>query len=153
MAHHLRRRHHLATDQVVGEIKEPADEGAIAGDSLRQPCLSIGRTSGPLHHKAALGADRHDDCVLDHLGLDEAEYLCTEILAPVRPSETTARYWAEPEVYAFDPRRVHPDLIARSGRGQVGYGPRVKLDREVGFRPPGGVPLEVVGAQRRLDDS
>src|SRR4030095_11195407 len=133
---HLRRRTNLATDQVVGEIKEPPNEGPIARDSLREPGLAVGGIGWEFHPEPALGADRYDDRVLHHLGLDQAEYLGTEVLAAVRPSQTTPRDRAEPEVYAFHARRIHPDLIARSGCGQVGYGSRVELDREVRFRPP-----------------
>lgn len=53
---------------------------------------------------------------------------------------------------ALDLRGVHPDLVRRAGRRQVGDGLRVQLHGQVAVRPALAVLLVVVGAQRRLDD-
>jgi hypothetical protein len=54
--------------------------------------------------KAALGADRHDHCVLDLLRFHQAEDLGAEILRPVRPAQATARNLAKAQVNTFDAR-------------------------------------------------
>jgi hypothetical protein len=70
-----------------------------------------------LRHEAALGADRHDDRVLDLLRLDQAEHLGAEILRPVRPAQAAARDLAEAQMHALDPRRIDEDLVERRGAG------------------------------------
>jgi hypothetical protein len=47
-----------------------------------------------LQHEAALGADRHDDGVLDLLGLDQAQHLGAEVFAAVRPAQAAPRHLA-----------------------------------------------------------
>ena len=66
-----------------------------------------------LDDEAALGADRHDDGVLDHLRLDQPEHLGAEVLAAVRPAQPAAGDGAEAQVHALDPRAVDPDLELR----------------------------------------
>jgi hypothetical protein len=65
--------------------------------------------------EAALRADRHDDRVLDHLRLHQAQHLGAEILAPVRPAQAAARHAAAAQVDAFHARRI--DEISNIGRG------------------------------------
>ncbi len=149
----VRGVHDLTADQIVGDVQQTRDERLVAGDALRQPRVAVHRrVRQPLADEPALGADRHDDGVLHHLRLDQAEHLRTEVLAPVRPAQTTARHLAEAQVDALDARRVHPDLVRRARRRQVRDGLRVELHRQVGVRLPVAVPLVVVRAQRRLDD-
>ena len=108
------------------------DEGLVAGDALGQPRVPVhGRVGQLLGDEAALGADRHDDGVLHHLRLDQAEDLGTEVLTPVGPAQTAARDLAEAQVHALDARRVHPDLVRRARRRQVGDGLRVELHGDV----------------------
>src|SRR5690606_30514457 len=77
----------LAFDQVVGDVEHAADEAAVAGDALGLDGIAVAAGRRPLDHEAALGADRHDDGVLDHLRLDQAQHLGAEVLAPVRPAQ------------------------------------------------------------------
>ncbi len=104
-----------------------------------------------LAEEPALGADRHDHGVLDHLRLDQAEHLGAEVVATVGPAQPTARDRAEAQVHALDPRRVDEDLEARPRRRQVGDRRRLHLEAHVGVQRAVGPGLEVVGAQGRLD--
>ena len=142
---------------VVGDVEQAGDEQPVAGDALVALGVAVGggvtrRGGRVLQDEAALGADRHDDGVLDGLRLDQTEDLGAEVLAPVRPSQPAARDVAEPQVHALDPRRVHEDLVFRSRQGQFVDQPGIELDRQhvllARRTRPGD---EVVGAQRRLD--
>ena len=73
----------------------------------------------PLRHEAALGADRHDDGVLDVLRLDEAKDFRAEILRPVGPADAAARHLAEAQMHALDPGRVDKNLIKRPRQRQA----------------------------------
>lgn len=153
VAHHVLRRHDLARDQVVGDVEQRRDEGAVAGDALGEPGVTVhGGVRELLGDEAALGADRHDHGVLDHLRLDQAEDLRTEVLTPVGPAQAAARDLAEAQVHALDPRRVHPDLVRRAGRRQVGDGLRVELHRHVVVPLEALRLLEEVGAKGGLDE-
>ena len=152
----LRRRHDLLDaadgDQVVGDVEQAADEGAVAGDALGQHRLAVGGVGRrPLHDEAALGAHRDDDGVLHHLRLDQAEHLGAEVLPAVGPAQPTAGDRAEPQVHAFDPRAVDPDLEPRPRGRQVGHLVRVELERDVRLRPPVRPHLVVAGAQGGQD--
>ena len=50
-----------------------------------RPSLTPGRILA-LKHEPALRADRHDEHVLDHLGIHEAEDFGSEVLGPVGPA-------------------------------------------------------------------
>ena len=71
-----------------------------------------------LRHEAALGADRHDDGVLDLLRLHQAQHLGAEILRPVGPADAAARHLAEAQMHALDARRIDEDLVERRGSGR-----------------------------------
>ncbi len=147
------RRHDLAGDHVVGDVEQRRDEGLVARDPLRQPRVAVhGRVRQLLGDEAALGADRHDDGVLHHLRLDQAEDLRPEVLTPVGPAQAASRDLAEAQVHALDTRRVDPDLVRRPWRGQIGDGLRVELHGDVVVVPAARRLLEEVRAQRRLDD-
>ncbi|MEY9488253.1 hypothetical protein RKD26_004047 [Streptomyces calvus] len=149
----VRRGHDLAGHHVVGDVEQRRDERPVGGDALRHPRVAVhGRVGQLLGDEAALGADRHDDGVLHHLRLDQAEDLGAEVLAAVRPAQATARDLAEPQVHALDARRVHPDLERRARRREVGDGLRVELHGDVVVRRAVARLLEEVRAQRRLDD-
>ncbi len=150
---HVLRRHDLAGHHVVRDVEQRRDERLVAGDALGQPCVPVhARVRQLLGDEAALGADRHDDGVLHHLRLDQAEDLRTEVLTPVRPAQTTARDLAEAQVHTLDARRVHPDLVRRARRGQVRDGLRVELHGHVRVRTAVERLLEEVRPQGRLDD-
>ena len=73
-----------------------------------------------LADETALGADRHDECVLDVLGLHQAQNLRPEILAPVGPADAAASNIAHAQMHGFDPWAVDEDLELRPGQRQVG---------------------------------
>ena len=117
VAHDVARRHDRAVDDVVGEVEQAADERPVAGDDLVAQGLAAAVRRRPLDHEAALGADGHDQRVLDHLGLHQAEDLGAEVLAAVRPAQAAAGDLAAAQVHALRARRVDEDLEARARRG------------------------------------
>ena len=72
-----------------------------------------------LGEEAALGADWHDDGVLDLLGLHKTEHFGAEVVATVRPAKAAPRDGAETQVHAFDVRGPYKDLAIGLGRRQV----------------------------------
>ena len=132
-ADHPVRRHDQAGVPVVGQVEQPGDEHPVAGDAFGKLLFAVGlRIAGgrrrALDDEAALGPDRDDDGVLDLLRLDQAEDLGAEVLRPVRPAQAAAGDVPEPQVYAFQPRRVHPDLMGRNGFRHARDLVRVELD-------------------------
>ena len=122
----------LPGNDVVGDVEQPGDERLVRRDALGQPGVPVDRRVGQLLGvEAALRADRHDHRVLHHLRLHQTEHLGAEVLAPVRPAQTAARDRAEAQVHAFDPRRVHEDLVRRPRLRQVRDRLRLELDRDV----------------------
>ena len=117
-AHDLRRRHRLAGHQVVGDVQQAAQVVLVAGHAFLHERLAVGGRRRLLQHEAALGPDRHDDGVLDHLRLDEAKHLGAVILRPIGPAQPAARDLAAAQVNAFEARRVDEDLEHRLGLGQ-----------------------------------
>jgi hypothetical protein len=103
VSYDLRGRYDVAADEIVGDVKETGDECPIAGDTLGQPRVAVRRIWQLLADKAPLGADRHDDRVLHHLRLDQAEDLGAKVLPPVGPAQATARDRAEAQMHALDP--------------------------------------------------
>ena len=145
VAHDAVRRHDPAVDQVVGHVEQPPHERAVAGRDLgvqRVPARGWG-----LHDEPALGADRHDDGVLDGLGLRQPEYLGAEVLRAVRPAQPAAGDRTAPQVHALDARGVDEDLEHGPRQGQVRDAARIELQREPGD-PSATGRLEVVGPQR-----
>jgi len=70
---------------------EDGDRFSVPSAS-RHPRLEGG---GSRLARSRLGADRHDDGILDLLRLDQAEDLGAEILRPVGPAQAAARHLAE----------------------------------------------------------
>ena len=129
MAHDALGRHRLALDEVVGDVEQARDEGLVAGDALGQPRVAVdGGVGEVLGEEPALGADRHDHGVLDHLRLDQAEDLGAEVVAPVAPAQAAAGDRAEAQVHALDARGVDEDLVLRPRLGQVGDRRRLELE-------------------------
>ena len=112
-ANDSRRRRDTATQQVVGDIQQAANERSIAGDAFGLPGLAVGRTGRALDDKAALRPNRHDHRVFDHLRLHQAEHFCAKILPPVRPANAAAGDLAAAQVDAFDARAVDEDFDHR----------------------------------------
>ena len=144
--HHVRRRHGLAVDQIVRDIEQAAQEGLVALDAFFQQRLALARGRRLLHHEAALRADRHDDRVLHHLRLHQAQHLGAEVLAPVRPAQPAARHRPAAQVHALDARRVDEDLEHRPRLGQFGQLAGVELERDVGLGCAVASALERVAA-------
>ena len=118
MAHRVGRRHDGLAVEIVGELEQGAHEDAVALGALGEPGLPVRRRRQLLGHEAALGADRHDDGVLDLLRLDEAEHLGAEVLRPVGPAQAAARDLAEAQMDALDARRIDEDLVERARQRQ-----------------------------------
>ena len=150
VAHHVLGRHRRAGHPVVGDVEQAGDEHPVGRLALLQPRLAVDRGVGQLLGvEPALGAGRHDDGVLHHLRLDQAEDLGAEVLAPVAPAQPAAGDRAEAQVHALDPRAVDPDLELRARGRQVGHGLGVELERDVRLRLAVGGRLVEVRAQAR----
>ena len=150
MADDLGRRHHRALGvEVVGDVQKAAHQRLVALDALGQRRLAPGgRRRRALDHEAALGADRHDDGVLDHLRLHQPEDLRAEILAAVGPADAAARHLAAAQMDALHPRAVDEHLDHRAWQRQVVDVAAVDLEGDVGLGPPVRAVLVGVGAQR-----
>ncbi len=138
-------------DQVVRQVEQSADEGAVAGNNLGLLSLSISAGRHRLDDEPALRADRHDDSVLDGLCLRQPEDLSAEVLASIRIPDAAARYRPEAQMHALGSRRVHPDLKPRAGFREVGNRMRVELQGQIRLRRRVGRALPVVRAQGGLD--
>ena len=125
----------LPLDQVVGDVEQAAEVVLVAGDPLLHVRLAVRSGGCALQHEPALRADRHDDDVLHHLRLDEAEHLGAEILRPVGPAQAAARDLAAAQVHALEAHRVHEDLEHRLRVGQPRHLRRVELERDEGPPP------------------
>ena len=98
-----------AVHDVVGDIEQTANEGAVA--------LS-GIDSGRTQDEGTLGARRHDRSVLDGLRLHQAQHLGAEVLGAVGPAEPTTGDGATAQMHALDGVGVHEDLaIGDNGSG------------------------------------
>ena len=105
-----------------------------------------------LRIEAALGADRHDDGVLDLLRLHEAQHFGAIVLGAIRPAQTAARHLAEAQVHALDFDAVDEDFAERPRLRQAVDEFRIELEGKHRLRRAVGIALEIVGAQRRIDD-
>ena len=150
---HLRRRHDLAADEVVGDVEQAAEVVLVAGDALLH-AAPRGRDAAGARFSTnpPFEPDRHDDDVLHHLRLDQAEHLGAEVLRPVGPAQAAARDLAAAQVHALEARRVDEDLEHRLRVGQPGHLRRVELEREERPPPAFRVAAPVVGASRGVDE-
>ena len=130
VAHDAMRRHDPAVDQVVGDVEQAPHERAVAGRDLG--VQRVPARGWRLHDEPALGADRHDDGVLDGLGLRQPEYLGAEVLRTVGPAQPAAGDRTAPQVHALDARGIDEDLEHRPRQGQVRDAARIELQREPG---------------------
>ena len=80
---HAWRRDNLVADAIVGDIKQAADEDLVTGDAPRGTRLAVYIGGQILQHEAALGPDRHNDRVLDHLRFHQTQNLGPKVLEPV----------------------------------------------------------------------
>ena len=145
-------RHDGAGDEIVGQVEHAGDHHLVARNAFRQLRLAAARERRSFDDEAALRADRHDDRVLDLLGLHEAEDLGTEILAPVRPAQSAARHRATAQMHRLDARREQEYLDQGARQRQFVDCLRVELERERGLGPAIGAGLEKIGPERRLNE-
>ena len=153
VAHHLRRRDHLSSDQIVGEVQHAPDERPVAGDSLFLDGLAAGRQGQLLRHESPLRADRHDHRVLHRLRLGQSQHLGAEILAPVRPADAAARNGAATQMHGLDTGRIDKNLELGPRLRQFRDPAGVELERKVGLRRAVRASLVEVRAQRGGDDT
>ena len=151
VAHDLGRMHDAARRLVVGQVQKTADEGLVTGDHLGHDIVAAAAFGQAFGDETALGPDRHDDRVLDHLGLHQAEHLGTEVLAPVRPAQAAAGHPSATQMHGFDTGRINPDLDMRPGQRQFVDPPAVELEGDVGLGRAVGAGLVIIGPQRALD--
>ena len=128
---HVRRRHDLAVHDVVRHRQQRADEGDVGRPARLEPCVAIRAGRQVARKEATLGADRHDDRVLDLLRLDEAQDFRAVILRPIRPAQAAPRHGTEAQVHAFHLRTVNEDLREGARLGQTIQGLGVQLDGDV----------------------
>ena len=112
VAHHAGRRPVGIGDDVVGQIEHAVNQGAIAGDDFGLQRLAIAGGTA-LQHEAPLGADRHDDRILDVLRFHEAENFRAKVLAPIGPTNAAAGHLAHAQMDPFHARRKHEDFEQR----------------------------------------
>jgi hypothetical protein len=89
---------------VVGHVQQRVDEGPVGAGHPLLHRRAVQAAQVAADDERALGARRHDDRVLDHLRLDQAEHLGAEVVATVGPTQATAGHGAEPQVHALDAR-------------------------------------------------
>src|ERR1019366_8351101 len=123
-------------------------------DAFLHEGVTVGGRRRLLQHEAALRADRHDDRVLHHLRLHQAEYLGAEVFRPVRPAQPAARDLATGQVDALEARRVHEDFVQRLWVRQTRRGIDLEAEKAAAWTArarmaDAGAPE--VGSQRRLD--
>ena len=141
----------LVADAVVGEIEQAAQIVLVTSHALLEVGLAVGRRRRALEHEAALGTDGNDDRVLDHLRLDEAQHLGSEVLRPVRPAQPASRDLAPAEVNALEARRIDEDFEHRFGLGQAGHLGGIELERQEALAPARRVTAPEVRARGRLN--
>ena len=146
MAHGVSGRDDFAFDEVVGEIEQAADEGAVAGFARFHEGVAVGRRV--FDDEAAFGADRHDDGVFHHLRFDQPQHFGAEIGVAIRPAQAAARHFAAAQVHAFHFGRIDPDFVERFGFGEAGDVACGEFEGEAVFRLTVGVFLVVVSAQQ-----
>src|SRR5690606_27803393 len=147
---HLRRRYHLAVDQIIGDIQQTLDEDAIAGNGLLLDSITPGLVRQTPWHEAALGTHRDDHRVLHLLGLGQAQHLGAVVLFPIGPTQTTPGDLAAAQMHPLDPRRVDEDFVHRPRQRQLRNRRRVELEAEVVLGLTLGIGLVEVGAQGSL---
>ena len=155
MTHDLWRRHRLAAHEVVGQVEQAAQVVLVAGNAFPEERFAVGGRRGLLQDEAALGAHRHDDRVLDHLGLHQPQHLGAEVVGAVGPAQAAARDLSAAQVDALEAWRIDPDLVQRHRLGQARDLARIQLEAQelaarAGLARVPGAGAPVVGAQRRL---
>ena len=98
---------------IVGDVEQRRDEHLVGRDAFGLDGFARAADRQIFRDEAALGADRHDDGVLDVLRLDQAQDFGAEILRPVGPADAAARHLAEAQMHGLDARRIDENLVER----------------------------------------
>ena len=138
----------LAVDDVVGQFQQGADVELVTVPDLVEAGVPV-QPGDALGDEAALGAGGHDDRVLDHLGLHQAQHLGAVILATIRPANAAAGHLAAAQVDALETGAVDEDLVQRPRFGQSVDETRFELETQV-FQLAGRL-LEVIATHGGLD--
>jgi hypothetical protein len=131
VADDVARRHHLAADDIVGQVEHGGDEQPVGSGRPRPGSRRAAADRQPLRHEAALGADRHDHRVLDALGLLQSQHLGAEVLRPVGPADAAAGDLAAAQMHPLDVGRIDEDfgIGPRLGQGVLDA-PALDLERD-----------------------
>jgi hypothetical protein len=146
MANGVGRRHNASPTMLSVTDRRCADEklvGVTPGFEHRVAATFGGQFLGI---ETALGANRHDDGILDLLRLDQAEHLGAVILRPVGPAQAAAGNRAETQMNTLDFRTIDKDLPERSRFGKPLEFLRIKLEGQCRTRRTVGASLEKISS-------
>ena len=135
---------------IVGDVEQRRNEDLVGGDAFRLDGFAGAAGRQIFRHEAALGADRHDDGVLDVLRFHQAQDFGAEILRPVGPANAAARHLAEAQMRGLDARRIDENLVERPRQRHGVDLAAGKLDGDDVLGLAVAVELIKVGADRRL---
>ena len=113
LAHDVARRHDAGGADIVGDVEQRRNEDLVGGDAFRLDGFAGASGRQIFWHETALGADRHDDGVLDVLRFHQAQDFGAEILRPVGPADAAARHFAEAQMRGLDAGRIDENLVER----------------------------------------
>ena len=117
--HFLRMLHAIAR-QIICHRQKRADEDFITRLTFSGPASAVARGRWQLLGiKASLCSCRNDHRVFHALRFHQAQDLCAEIVAPVRPAQAAARNRPGTQVNAFDPSRIDEYFAPGDRFGQV----------------------------------
>jgi hypothetical protein len=114
------RCHDLAVDNVVGDVQQAADVAFVALFYFPGALVRGGVGAQPPRYEAALGTDRHNQGVLDVLGLHQPKDFGPEVFGALRPANAATGDGAAAHVYTLYAWAVHEDLECRSRFRQPG---------------------------------
>ena len=113
------RMDHLPFHEIVGDAEQRADEFLVGIPASLEPGIAVAAVRQLFGQEPALGANRHDDRILDLLRLHEPQHFGAIVGRPVRPAQAATRNRAESEMHAFDARAGHVDFAERFRFRQV----------------------------------
>ncbi len=148
---HVAGVHDLPLDQIVGEIEQRGDEGAVGGNAGLADFIARAVERQVLGIEPALGAHRHDHGILHLLGLHKPQHLGAEIVAPIRPAQSAPRHRPETTMDAFHAWPGHEDLAEGFRRGQLFQLLAGDLETDRALRAAIGQGLAEIGAHDRHD--
>ena len=142
------------TVEVVGDVQEPAHEGAVLLAGLMSHGFPVGER--PEADEPALRPAGHDDRVFHHLGEHQSHDLGAEVVRAIRVADASSRHRRTPQVDPLHPRRTDPDFVLETALRHTLQPLAVELEGGVRHTPrpdrrgasPGPV---VVRPHRRVD--